>query len=50
MNEYDDYMLTYSELVGDNFKGSNSEWLEYLSPKLVEAYDEYKNTGDQEDY
>lgn len=48
MKFYDDY--EYSELMDEGFEGSYAEWLEYLSPKAIEAYDEYKNTSDQEDY
>lgn len=41
MNKYDDdYRYTYSELTEDEFI-SRLDWLEYLSPQAIEAYNEY---------
>ena len=50
MNDYDDYRYTYSELIDGDFV-DKLDWLEYLAPKAIEAYDEYiEDTGNKENY
>ena len=49
MKDYDDYRFTYSELIDRDFDGSRADWLEYLSPQAVEAYNEYiKDSSNKE--
>lgn len=49
MKNYSDFRFTYSEYTDKKYE-NKEEWLEYLSPKAIEAYDEFTNQDYQEDY
>ena len=50
MKEFDDYCFTYSELCDLHFD-KEEDWLEFLSPEILEAFNEYNFDQDyKEDY
>lgn len=51
MRKVDDFEYTYSSWYDGNFETEN-EWLDYLSPNILEAYNEQHTFDqyDQEDY
>lgn len=50
MDTYSDYMYTYSGLFGEEDTGME-DWLERLSPSILEAFNEYTvDKDDKEDY